>query len=415
MRKDARIELSQITQISRGKRRSILTRSEQGSAELPALAKELAKYDVIILGRGIEHLLDSKTAKLLPEFVSLNGGSIVFARGRSYDPQTPLGRQAARDLAVIEPVIWAVGLRHNLSLSLTPAGKRSPCFNFGAISVDISQAILDLPGLAVMPAIAKEKAATVVLARASAPGKDSGSNQIDDPPAVVSMNYGRGRVVAILGEGLWRWSLLPPKLTELDGLYDLFWSNTIRWLALSSDFLPGHEVALKLARSSVRLGEQLHCEAICRLAPEGGFAPQVTIRDPDGELHTVLMVRTGQMDTRLQGTFTPQKNGVHEIVLQCPDLEPTKVQKRFSVYDVDMERLQTSANPQAMRILAEQSGGKFFGPDDADRLSEELTKLMAMRQVPSRPEYIWPQGLILVILLVWAGTEWIIRKRCGLL
>ena len=415
LRKDAQIELTQITQLSRGKRRTILTRAEQRSAELPVTAKELSEYNVIILGRGVEHLLDSETAKLLPEFVRGYGGSVVFARGRAYDPNTPLGRQTGRDLAVLEPVVWAVGLRHNLSLRLTQAGQHNPCFNFGAISGNFSQVIGDLPGLTVMPGIAQEKTATVVLARASAPGKTVASEASQDPPALVSMNYGRGRVVAVLGEGLWRWSFLPPELSELEGLYDLLWSNIIRWLAMGSDFLPGQEVSLKLARSSVRLGEPLQCEAVSRFMPEGGFNPQVMVLDPQGKTHSIVMNRLGQMDSRLQGEFTPQTTGVHQVVLECPQLKPGTIQKRFNSYDVDMERLQTSANPEAMRILAEQSAGRYFEPAESERLSEELAKIRAMRQVPRRPEYIWPRGIILVVLLLWAGAEWIIRKRCGLL
>ena len=415
MRKDPHIELAQVSQVSRAKRSTIVTRTEQGTAELPLTAQGLAQYNVIIIGRGLDHLLDSETVAMLPEFVSQHGGSIVFARGRAYDPDTPAGRQTGRDLAILEPVVWATGLRHNLSLKLTPAGQRSPCFNFGATSADISHVMSQLPGFAIMPAVAQEKAATIVLARASAPGKTASPDLAHDPPAVVTMNYGRGRVVAVLGEGLWRWSFLPPKFAELDGLYDRFWSNMIRWLAMGSDFLPGHELSLKLQRPSIRLGEPMQCEAVCKFVPQAGFKPQVTVLAPDGKKHSVPLAQMAQVDSRLQGEFTPQITGVHEVILECDDLNPASLKKRLNVFDVDMEKLQTSANPEAMRLLAEQSVGKSLSPQEPDRLLDELAKLRAMRRLPRRPIYIWPKALILIVLLAWAGTEWIIRKRCGLL
>ncbi|MDK1032760.1 MAG: hypothetical protein QGD94_12185, partial [Planctomycetia bacterium] len=165
LRKDARIELTQISQLSSRKQEKIVTRSDRAGAQIPLDAEEIAKFDVIILGRGLEHFLDRRTAKLLPDFVSERGGSIVFARGRAYDPDTASGRQMGRDIAVLEPVVWGVGLSHNLSLQLTPAGLSSPCFAFGAMGDDIRRTVADLPGFTVMPVIEREKAATVVLAR----------------------------------------------------------------------------------------------------------------------------------------------------------------------------------------------------------------------------------------------------------
>ncbi|KKL51757.1 hypothetical protein LCGC14_2292290, partial [marine sediment metagenome] len=123
LRKDSRIELIQIMQLSHRKQSTIVTRAKGEALRVPTTAEELGSYSVIILGRGVEKLLTEKTARLLPGFVSDQGGHIVFARGRAYDDQTLAGRQIGRDIAVLEPVVWGRGVKNNLSLSLTPAGR----------------------------------------------------------------------------------------------------------------------------------------------------------------------------------------------------------------------------------------------------------------------------------------------------
>ena len=90
----------------------------------------------------------------------------------------------------------------------------------------------------------------MVLARAASGGAAGETG----PPAIVTMNLGRGTVAAILGEGLWQWSLLSKDKHDLAGFYDTFWSNLVRWLAMGGDFQPGQQVALNLSRTSARLG-----------------------------------------------------------------------------------------------------------------------------------------------------------------
>ena len=415
LRKDARIEMTQITQLSDSKQEKIVTRTDRPGTELPTTAREFAEYDVVILGRGVERLLDAETAALLPDYVSSQGGHVIFARGRAYDPDTPRGRRMGRDLAVLEPVVWGRGLSHNLSLAVTPIGRSSPCFALAGIIGDIDETIASLPGFTVMPVVVREKTATLVLARAQAPGRAHAGADTQAPPALVCMNYGRGRVVAVLGEGLWRWSFLPPHLSRLDGVYDTFWSNMIRWLAMGSEFLPGEEASLKLSRSSIRLGDPVLLDVACKFVPAGGIAAKLTVVDPAGKSHEVLLQQVAGVATRLQGTFTAERAGVHNVLLDCPQFTPKRIEKKFSIYHVDFETLQTSARPKAMRTLAEQSGGLFLAHDEAENLPEELAQLRALREAPHRPRYVWDKGLLLLVVLLWAGAEWLIRRKAGLL
>ncbi|MCE5278429.1 MAG: hypothetical protein ABFD92_07180 [Planctomycetaceae bacterium] len=415
LRKDARVALTQIIQLTGQKKQSIVSRAGAASVKLPATVEEFAAYDVIVLGRGLENILDRNAAAMLGRFVADHGGQIIFARSRAYETDTAAGRQMGRDLAVLEPVVWGSGMLHDLPLQLTPAGQAAPCFAFESATANVAQTVLELPGFSVMPAIAREKASTVVLARALLPGQARQTAAAQGMPALVYMHYGRGRVAAVLGEGLWRWGILPPELSRYDGLYDIFWSNMIRWLALDSDFLPGQDAALKFARSSLRLGDPMVVDVSCKQAPQGGFRPTVTWIAPDGVEQALALRQAGGLETRLQTTLTPAAAGIHRIVMDCPQIQPPRIERKFGVYDVNLERLRSSADPEALRTLSEQSGGAFFTPSQGDELVPQMIRLSAQRQIPQRAGYIWDKALVLVLLLLWAGAEWLARKRAGLL
>lgn len=416
LRKDARVELTQVTQISPQRCEVIVGDGAAGGmAAGPASAptgppesfEALARYDVVVLGRGIETLLDHEQAGWLGEYVAGRGGSVVFARGRAYDTETPAGRQLGRDLAVLEPVVWGRGLVHNQALALTNAGRGSPCFALPSLGDDVAAAVAALPGLAVMPVATREKAGAIVLARAVPVGQATGAVGESGAPGLAVMNYGRGKVLAVLGEGLWRWSMLPPRFHEATGLYDAFWSSTIRWMAMGSEFLPGQPVAVRLGRSSVRLGDTVTLDVLRRAA--GEEAPHVRVVDPAGQAHDVPLRPVDEEGMRFQASLSPAAAGVHRVLLEAGAGETHE--RKFSVYDVDVERLEASAAPEELRVLAEQSGGRLL--TSADELPAELLERRAEHWRRREASFIWDRWPILAALLLWIGAEWFVRRRAG--
>ncbi len=122
LRKDERIELTQITQVGEQKRETIVSRVEKGTPRIPTNGEEWANYEVVILGRGMERVLDRKAAELLASYIVDGGGQLIFVRGQAYDRNSDPGRQLAEALAVLEPVVWGNTELHELSLELSPSG-----------------------------------------------------------------------------------------------------------------------------------------------------------------------------------------------------------------------------------------------------------------------------------------------------
>ncbi|MCA9041302.1 MAG: hypothetical protein KDA65_13195 [Planctomycetaceae bacterium] len=413
LRKDERIELTQITQLATKKRETIVTRVKEATPGVPNTPEEWAAYDIIILGQAIENVLDEKTAKQLVDFVSDHGGNVIFARGMAYDRATNDGQQVKNILSKIEPVIWDAGELENVTMTLTPSGRTSQWFSTAKMGMDVDQALARLPGFQVTPLIKKEKAATIVLARASAGG--SAKLDASGQPAIVRMRYGRGSVVGVLGDGLWQWSLLPPEKHDLVSFYDTFWSNLVRWMAMGSDFQPGQQVAMNLSRTSVRLGDPLIVDVVYKHTPAAGAHPELKLTDPESETRVVALFRVAGREPRFRTELKPDIVGVHRLVVDAPGMQPAQLDSNFNVYDINIERLSTAANPMALQILAEHSGGKFLEADQLSELSEHLLRHRAAVMIPPKLEFIWDQWVIMTLLLLWCGSEWLFRRSAGLL
>lgn len=412
LRKDEQVELTQLTQVAATKQETIVSRREGAAPRIPATAEEWSEFDVVVLGRGLDRLLDRPAAESLVTFVRDGGGHVIFARGAAWERGSPEGEGLQAALGVLEPVVWGDAVQSELSLSLTPSGRTTAWFATTKMGVDVEAAFARLPGFEQLISIEREKTGTLVLARAQA----AANPQADGLPAITRMAYGRGQVVSILGAGLWRWGLLPPVLQELRGFYDTFWSNLVRWLALGGDFAPGQQVSLQLSRTSVRLSDEATLDVVFRQPPPDGAEPQLTIHRPDGASADEALHRLPGQALRYRATLQPTQLGVHTATVRTPGATSTTLEKRFNVYEVNLERLQTSANFPALQMLAKHSGGAMFDTSDSNalQLQLQLQRHRESRITPPQREYVWDHGLIMTLLLSWAGVEWLFRRAVGL-
>ncbi|MEX2671338.1 MAG: hypothetical protein WD294_04420 [Phycisphaeraceae bacterium] len=413
LRRDARLELTQITQVSTQRQEGIVTRTG-AEATVPTSVEAFAAYDVVILGRQVEAVLDAEGLAALRDWVLDEGGQLVLARGRPYALTSNAGRTAGEILSMVEPVRWHEGLVRNVPLSLTPAGRSSPLFSMAGLNADLDDAFATLPPMRVIYAVDSLKPAALVLARLG-PGQrvGRGDDESASAPAIVEMNVGSGRVLALLGEGLWKWRLLAPNLAEYDGIFDAFWSNAVRYLAAGSEFQPGENVTLQLGRSIVQAGDPLTVDVVLRHAPPPGFDPTVTLTAPDGQMQDVTPTLRPGARNRYRATVHPDAVGVWRASLEAAELQPTQQERPFSVYQLDLERLRSEARPQVLRDLSERTGGLFFDAAEPVNLAEQLERRRTSQRVPPSAEYIWDSGLILLLLVLWLGLEWVGRRRLG--
>ncbi len=363
----------------------------------------LNRFDVVVLGKGVERFFPGPDASMLVDYVEQRGGALVFARGQPWIEQTDT--EAARLLDRISPVAWGRAMRESLLLELTPQGMNHPVFE------GIGEAgprVTTLPGMIAATTIDREKAASIVYMRQT----DGDPPDAGSPMAsVASMRVGRGRVFAVLGDGLWRW----PLTGEAGGqALETFWQRAVHWLAAGGEFLPGQDVALTLSRQTVEPGESVVATVSTRYFPTTGFEPRLRVIRPDGRVTDAPATTEPQRPGVWHATLSADVEGVYrvECLVDADAAEP--VQARLAVYSRSTERLDPAARPEVLKQIADETGGVCLTWQDPEPLIQALRDTRTARETGAvyRDDFArWP---VFVLIVGSLGFEWVMRRRSGM-
>jgi hypothetical protein len=369
------------------------------SVKVPATAAELAKYNVVIIGKGYEEFFDDRTTQALKQFVADHAGNVIFLRGRA----------AARGSALeaLEPVRWSEQEIRDFRLQVTDEGLQNPAFNFRA-GADSRAVVQRLPKLISATRVEGEKALAVVLATAAdVPG--GGSRK--EMAVLAYENYGQGKVVSLIGQGLWRWAFLPPDLKDYSGCYNDFWTQLVRWLVNRSDFLPGQDITLKTDHATYALGDTVNFLAYVRGAHRPEFPP-VRITDPSGKTAETKLGKTQGGHADFIGSYKPREAGEYLASVARPGGDPLLIP--FSVYPRSEEGVITAADPDLMRQIAAAGGGEALSTDQLAELPARLREAQSMQVTRHDTRSAWDKGWVLGAVLGFLTVEWLLRRRWGL-
>lgn len=415
LRKDERIELTQVSQISKG-RREVLAAGDIDAAALPPTTVEgWRHYDLVILGRSLEHLMTPESAASLVEYVSRHGGRLLMARSRPWSRVVLGQEQVILSLAVLEPA--EVARTHALDVTMTPteSGWRSACFDptgTGENRATTAEALSALPAATVLTRVTTVKPGTVVLATGSA--VNMGNTAQEPVPLLMSMRYGSGEVAAVHATGLWRWTLGAADVRERADRYDRFWSGLVRQLVLGSDAKAGESLSLRPMPRTAAIGDSLRLELTARSEVLAREINSMEILLPDGASETLMLTDDPLRSARRYATFTPRIQGIHRARVRDP-VNDQWIVASFSADDATtIERLDTTADPMWMQTLAVNSGGQVLNPDNPRALLDVMAQHRAMQDSSSSPIHIWNRFGLLVALLLWVGVEWLVRRIWGM-
>lgn len=430
MRDDPQVELTTVMGLGatrqgpRTEPHTLVTRYVPGAASsepqrldrAPLRDEDLAEFDIIALGKGVEAFFPGEEARKLVRFTAERGGSLVFLRGRPTTGGDSPAVLAGQILDAASPVEWGNLTLRGTRLARTPEGMREPALDFERLGP--SDAILsELPGMLAATSIEREKALSVVWLRQSRSAEDgtaAGPRGANEPAALAHMSVGKGRAFAVLTDGLWRWAFLPPEKQDFAGVYRLFWSRAVRWLALGGDFLPGQSVSLVADKLSTSPGEPVTIAARARYAEPGGFTPSLTITGPDGTSTPVALQRVGAGQDHFTAAWTPKTEGVYTAELRAPGMTPERLLTRFAAYDDRPELRDTAARPDEMLELCRSTGGRLFALDETDALIDLLSKEGESRRSVVKPVPAWDSAWLFGVIASLLTAEWFWRRRIGL-
>ena len=401
LRDDPTLALDTIYQLSENRRFALSADASRPDLRVPHTVAEFAAYDVVLVGRGFDGFFDAEAANALKAWIRERGGNLALLGGRA--------GETSDGLRELSPVVFGAEETANVRVRLTDAARDFPGFQFRGAE-DAQTVVQRLPSLIAATRTQGEKALTVVLARAE---NAESANDADAPELALLayQRYGQGKVLALSGDGLWRWAFPPQAQAQYGRAYADFWTQTLRWLISGSDFLPGQNLSLTTDRAAYSERDTVRLIGHIRGA-KPARPPVITLALPDGKSAQVASAFSTGGAGDFAATFRPTQPGdyVATVAPVSPPEKSAPVRAAFSVSSGLQEDANRAADPELMRRIAAAGGGEALQEAELPALSEKLraAELAARPQNGSRT--LWDNGFLLALLLaLWAAP--LLAKR----
>jgi uncharacterized membrane protein len=374
------------------------------SGGFPTRAEDLFGYSGIIIGSVAADYFTPLQQELLREYVDRRGGGVLFLGGRE---SLSDGGWAASSLAELLPTFLPAG-NHNFhrnaaTVELTAEGIDSPVTRLLDDPDKNAARWKKLTYLADYEDAGAPKPGAVVLASLHA-----GTRKL---PLLVTQNYGHGRTAILATGGTWRW-----QMSEAlgDPSHDIFWQQLLRWLVAQS---PGPVSATMPARLLMDQGHvQLIAEVRDRqfqVAPDAHVAAHIT--GPGDVNETIDMTPSQDTPGQFTADWTAAKPGPYlaEVTAASANNDPLGSDVvTFEREDGVAESFHTEQNRKLLEQLSGQTGGSYWKSTDVKDLPRDISYSDAGISVRSTKE-LWNMPIVFLLLLALPITEWLLRRKWG--
>ncbi|HEY3395221.1 MAG TPA: hypothetical protein VGK58_21145, partial [Lacipirellulaceae bacterium] len=230
-------------------------------------------------------------------------------------------------------------------------------------------------------------------------------------PIILFQYVGPGRVLFHAVDSTWRW-----RLGAGEAYFARYWMQTIRFLARGK-LASGRGAQLVADRREYRQGEAVRLRARFldpQLAPANEMVT-VLIDSPGQARRRITLQRNPAAANTFEGLLVDLAEGEYEAIMVQPQLSGNPPATRFAVVAPPGELSQLEMDAAALSAAAETTGGKFYTVENADRLPSEVPagRRTPLESLPSVP--LWNRWWLLAVFLACITSEWILRKRKGML
>ncbi len=388
-----------------------LEHAEQDDTALrlfPVRREELFEYDVILFGDVNPALLSPAIMSNINDFVEKKGGGIAFMAGPQYTPlayrNTPLAALFPIDLATARIPAEGQALSEGFVAQPTDLGLTTPAMQLGDSAADTARIWHSLPPLYWLLETSKKPAAQVL---AEHPTRfDASGNKL---PVLLSQYVGAGKVLLHATDDTWRW-----RFRVGDAYFARYWVQAIR--SLSRSKLLGKDRSALLTAdprgNSVRLRARFLDE---RLAPAEDDGVTIVIERAGLNNQQVILERNASSRGVFETTVGDLLQGQYHAWIAKPTLEGKSPAVDFRIVPPPGEFEQVQMDALELARAARETRGKFYRLPDIARLSKDLPP---GHQVPIEnlpPKVLWNQWWVMATFLGLIVTEWVLRKRKGML
>ena len=393
MRND-KFDVDALVRYGQDRVRAVRKTATAGELRAPTTLDQLSAYDVIFLGRSVDELLNPSQAALLDQYVKDRSGTVIFSRGRAFEN--------AGTVSELEPILWSDTGRDRVRVNVTAEGRSLTAFR--ALQ-DVSGGVDTLPDLLNARSATETKPLTATLAQSA--GRDDAT----PAPAIVHRRYGRGQVMSVGVEGLWRWGL-NAKVEDVNSPFDRFWDQLILWMLAGRDFIPNRQFSFRPNSANVQLGEKIYFRLTMRQPDPRVKSISLTLFHGDNEVGRANMTPSATDAGRLVAEFLPERVGRYRASAKFPD--GTSQDSRFIVFTENLEETEVTTDVVGLRRLCESSGGRLIEPSDLGRLLKELHSEKADMTPKTRLCPVWNAAWVFYLAGLLFGLDWFLRRRWGL-
>ncbi len=379
----------------------------------PVRREDLFQYDVIIFGDVNPRLLARTTMENIAAFVTERGGGLIVVAGPNFTPLafrgTPLEDVLPIKLETASPPAPDEPLVEEFVVTPTELGLSRPQMQIGENRADTLRVWADLPGIRWFVATPDLKPGARVLAE-HPQRTDARGHRL---PLITSHFAGAGKVVFHAFDESYRW-----RFRRGDIYFARYWTQTIR--ALRRTRLSGKEQAAELSvdREQYRQGEAVLVRVKFfdeRKTPQQDDAVSIIAARQGGVEKKLTLRRVKNDPSRFEAVLPNLARGDYRVWLATPTSNGEPISRRFSVTAPLGESERLAMNQTDLELAAQTSKGRYYTALTAGRMWRALPPGRPVRTstLPPTPLWnLWPLAALFLLLVI---SEWLLRKRMGML
>jgi len=400
-----------IVQISSMMRTSENKIYRQGIADPKELAEgfpnkveDLFPYQGIIIGSVEANSFTPEQQELIKEFVDRRGGGLLLVGGRYALADGAWGVSSMADLLpVVLPNRKGTFHRDQATVELTPAGAESIICRLLEDPAKNTDRWKKLPPLMDYEEIGTPKPGAAVLVEAKV-----GSRNL---PLLATENYGHGRTAIMATSSTWHWRMLLP---VQDKSQEEFWQQLLRWLVSDS---PGRVYSslpnpMLFDDGHVRVSADVRDK---KYMPLGDARVEAHFLGPQNTASLVEMTPDPNSPGIFNAEWAAEKPGTYtvEISVKRGDEDVGRDTLMFQRIDGVAENFHTEQNRELLEKLSSQTGGHYWQPQELSKLANEIPYSEAGITIRDAKD-LWNMPVIFILILLLPSSEWLLRRKWGL-
>lgn len=378
---------------------------EQHANGFPTTKAELYLYDAVIIGNVESVSLNGTQQKLIQDYVSERGGSLLMLAG---DKALSDGGWQTSPVAAALPVELEkpnqpTFERLHAKASLAVAGTNSPITRFASDTGSNEMQWAELPELADIQLTGDVKPGANVLLNATL-----GNQEV---PLLTHQRYGAGNTYLLATSGTWRWQMQMP---YEDQRHEVFWRQLLTSVAAGAP----QQIQTKTDRQIyndeklITLATKLFDEDF---NPMSNGVVEAVLTSPEGIQTTTSLQASADEAGVYEASAIAEQTGSWQIDFIARDQDGTEISSKTQwVYREDgaAEQYALAQNDTLLKRIAATTNGSYVTVADARDIIDTLrTSRSGIVREQSLP--LWNAPLFFLLLIGLKLIEWMLRLFWG--